>query len=198
MTNINLKKVLKGNFAKFVGLVLYLIFILLGAILKTDLSSKVNNNEILIAEIVKLKGFLSEKMAESNRCWGRIKDEFKNCNAEKYRELINKYVEYGVKDEEIEGQIKRIEDYINFQKKIELAGIFFKHVLKLIFILSGIFGLFWISIWKYREDRESKDSAEKNWIQQWESIEREKERMAEERLKVLELVISKKNFKFKD
>lgn len=152
MANNNFKK---GNLAKLVGLVICFIFILFGAFLKPDLSSQVDNNKMLTDKIFKLKGFLSEKMAESNRCWEEIKGKFENCNAEKYRELINKYVEYTVKDKKIEDQIKKIEDYVNFEKKVKLAEIFFKHVLKLIFILSGIFGLFWISIWKYREERET-------------------------------------------
>jgi hypothetical protein len=147
---------LKQNLTKLVGLVICFIFIAFGAFMMPALSSKVDNNENLTDEIVKLKIFLSEKIAESNHCWEKIKDEFANCNAEKYRELINKYAENTAKDKKIENQIKKIEEYINFQKKIKLADIFFQHVLKLIFILSGIFGLLWISIWRYREEREGR------------------------------------------
>jgi len=154
MTKNKSKDVSNKNLTKLVGLMISFIFIAFGAFMMPALSSKVDNNENLTDEIVKLKIFLSEKIAESNCCWEKIKDEFENCNTEKYRDLINKYAENTAKDKKLEEQIKRIEEYINFQKKVKLADIFFQHVLKLIFILSGILGLFWISIWIYREERE--------------------------------------------
>jgi hypothetical protein len=104
-----------------------------------------------------------------------------------YKEVLIQYEKQKASDENIKLLMSDIENYISFKKKIDTANVFFQHVLKLIFILSGIFGLFWISIWKFREDREKRDSAEKKWIQQCESVEREKEVMAGERLKVLEL-----------
>jgi hypothetical protein len=152
--------VLKQNLAKLVGIFFCIVSIVVGVVLRPGWGSQINNDGKLTNAIFCLEIALIEKIMESNEVWDKIKGEFKNCNYAKYADFINQYTKNTTKDKKIEDQIKRVEEYINFQKKIKLADIFFNHVLKLIFILSGIFGLFWISIWKYREEREGRKEEE--------------------------------------
>ena len=82
---------------------------------------------------------------------------------------INNYLEKALEDEEIINTlIKDIKSQFNLEKKIATAHVFFKHVLKIIFILSGIIGFFWIAFWISREQREKREIYEQENNMEWE------------------------------
>ena len=100
-----------------------------------------NSMEVIVELGTKIKNFDTELK--------NLKDKIEK-NGENRDELNKDY-------EAIAESLKEIKNFLGFKKRVAAAHIFFQHVLKLVFILSGLFGFFWISIWKYREEKEERE-----------------------------------------
>jgi hypothetical protein len=92
--------------------------------------------------------------------------------------------------------IEEIKELINTKKKIDLADVFFRYIFVLIFFMSGIIGLFWLSIWKAREDREDKENSEITSLRQLEEMKLKESKVARE-LEINRLIIKESKDKEK-
>lgn len=181
-------ELLGEHLSKTIGALLSALLIFIGAfILSVDTVQNGKNDETLFKEtidehgitrnkihtsindgfsktIIKLQIALEEKTDELKRILSKMGEQ----NGKDKKDLL-KYLEKALEEEDIINTlIKDVKSQFNLEKKIATAHVFFKHSLKLIFILSGIIGLFWIAIWIAREQREKREIEEQKRIRNWE------------------------------
>lgn len=73
-----------------------------------------------------------------------------------------------LKNESKDQTLKKLDQLNDLIINTEMTNIFFRHIVGLLAILSGMIGFFWISISKKREEREKLEGDERKKIREWE------------------------------